>query len=68
VTSTAATEAEQKESVFYQFQSMFATLAQSHVDHYVPRGFWRAFKAGRPPPPRHPSHVQPSFRELYAAL
>ena len=44
VTSTAVTEDEQKDSVFYQFQMMIASLAASHVDHYAPRGFWRAFK------------------------
>ena len=44
VTSTAKTKEEQKESVFYQFQLMFASLAASHMDHYAPQGFWRAFK------------------------
>ena len=40
----ASTEKERRESVFYQFQLMFASLAFGRADHYVPRGFWRAFK------------------------
>ena len=44
VDAVAETEEERRESVFYQFQMMFASLAASRVDHYAPRGFWRAFK------------------------
>ena len=44
VDSTAATEEERKDSVFYQFQMMLASLAATRVDFYAPRGFWRAFK------------------------
>ena len=44
VDAVAETEEERRESVFHQFQMMFASLAASRVDHYAPRGFWRAFK------------------------
>ena len=44
VDSTAQDEEERKDSVFYQFQMMFASLAATRVDFYAPRGFWRAFK------------------------
>ena len=32
------------DSVFHQLRATFAALALSRLDHFAPRGFWRAFK------------------------
>lgn len=32
------------DNVFYQMQTMFANLALSNKEFYVPRAFWNAFK------------------------
>eukprot|EP00897_Mesotaenium_endlicherianum_P008194 jgi/Mesen1/7402/ME000388S06619 len=35
---------EKQNSVFYQVQSMFGALLGSSLDHYVPEGFWLAYR------------------------
>ena len=35
---------EMEESVFHQLQSVFGALQGSALDHYIPSGFWHAYK------------------------
>ena len=37
-------EKEKKDSVFFQLQAMFGSLLGSSLDHYIPEGFWMAYR------------------------
>ena len=39
-----SSEGDVSDSVFHQLRATFAALALSRLDHFAPRGFWRAFK------------------------
>lgn len=54
-----------EEDLFYQLQSLFAHLQQSHLEYFTPKQFWDSFRLwGKPVNPREQQDAFEFFTEL----